>query len=55
MAKLKCRLVYRLKVKKGKKWTSPIYGCHLKSIEAAAELYRRKLGKVVRIVRESQN
>lgn len=55
MAKLKGRTVYRLKVrsKKGEKWTSPIFGCHRKSIEAAADFYRRKLGKEVRVVRGS--
>lgn len=55
MAKLKCRVVYRLEVKakKGKKWTSPIFGCHRKSIEAAADFYRRKLGKDARVVRGS--
>jgi hypothetical protein len=57
MAKPKCRSVYRLEVKskKGKKWTSSIFGCHRKSIEAAAEFYRQKLGKDVRVVRGKQN
>jgi hypothetical protein len=50
--RLKCRPVYRLKVKSKRtgKWTSPIYGCHRKSLERAAEFYRRALGKEVKVV-----
>lgn len=49
---LKCRPVYRLKVKSKKTgvWNSPIYGCSRKSLERAAQFYLKEYGIKTKIV-----